>query len=200
MVVAFIRYLQLRAILNSSVYPQLMTTAGHEQAQEKAHIQKLNLWALLVAVVMALSCCATGAFRFAESFVLHGLCASGIFSMTPLYVVVQTYLSKKLSNRVATAKVIKFRFFCVGVMLFFVALFVTSLPISYFAVGDPLDYHEPVDRIFLSPTQAGYVEHLVNAIAEWGFLLSISPYILTFAYDFRRITFRGLQLDYHFIY
>lgn len=60
-------------------------------AHYRSRFERLNWWALIGGILMGYSSMATGCFRFADSYMAHNTAASGIFFITPLYMVVHSY-------------------------------------------------------------------------------------------------------------
>ena len=117
MVVSTIRYLQLRAIIRDPVFTQMLrhfksVMSEHSLATAPAHqviweppykyrniYGEANLWyswnryVWFMGILISASCMLTGAFRFYESFIWHNLSAAAVFTVTPAFMVLNTYVS-----------------------------------------------------------------------------------------------------------
>ena len=60
------------------------------------------------------------------------------------------------------------------------------------------NFFNPYFRWAWSLKDSGYEWHVANSIFEWLFLLSLVPFIYTFVYDFQRLTFEKMKLDFNF--
>ncbi len=140
MVVVIIRYLQIRAIILDPTFMQMLShfygnfTAAAEslppppppqdssqevtvpayrlrnsQGNRKLfnQVNQLLFWA---GIAIACSCMATGAFRFAETFIWHNSAALGVFMLTPVYMAGNTYLSALWCNAVNSVAVYRYRY------------------------------------------------------------------------------------------
>lgn len=67
---------------------QVMNMAGY-----RIVFSLINKVLFMMGIFISMSCMATGCFRFAESFMFHNLSAGGVFVLTPLYMLGNTYLS-----------------------------------------------------------------------------------------------------------
>ena len=137
MVVVIIRYLQIRAIILDPTFMQMLShfygnfaaaadglPPPQDSSQEVTvpayrlrnsqgnrklfnQVNQLLFWA---GIAIACSCMATGAFRFAETFIWHNSAALGVFMLTPVYMAGNTYLSALWCNAVNSVTVYRYRY------------------------------------------------------------------------------------------
>lgn len=166
-------------------------------AYYRKRLECLNWWALIGGILMGYSSMATGCFRYADSYLAHNTAASGIFFITPLYMLVNTYFAGLFVGFVNTRTV------------FFVRLFISCLAVTLALVfisteiTNSILYHDftinPLKRLFWTRKDPGFFMHVLNSVTEWAYLLLLSPYVYTFVDESSRMSFDKLQCQYAFI-
>lgn len=198
MIVSFIRYMQIRSIVESSVFIDIICPDRDEERilETIKRYKSINFWSFIIGMISAFSSCGTGAFRLGESFILHHLAAGGIFINTPIYMIIQTWFSYKFVGSVNSQNIYKARYYITVFNLSTVTLFAITLIASRLKFSG--DFHNVIERAFWTPSKGGFIAHIINTMSEWLFLLSIAPYVYLFAYDFSRLSFSALKVEYNF--
>ncbi|KAH9405369.1 DNA damage-regulated autophagy modulator protein [Tyrophagus putrescentiae] len=200
LIIAAIRYLQLRAIINDEHFVRIITTYYGSTADieyYRKRFNSLNWWALIGGVLMGYSSMATGCFRFADSFLGHNASASGIFFITPLYMLVNTYFGAVLKDFVNTRTSFYLRFLITWWAITLAVVFITT---EFYIMGFYHSYSvNPVKRLFWTKKDPGFILHVVNSATEWAYLMLLSPYVYTFVEEMSRLSFVGVQCQFEFI-
>ncbi|KAJ6223704.1 hypothetical protein RDWZM_002249 [Blomia tropicalis] len=168
-----------------------------EMLSKYNRLQRIIKTQLILGIIICLAAIGTGAFRFADSLLIHNAVASGVFMASPLYMAFDLYLSWYFCDFALSRSVLAKRAFINVVSVFFVILFGSTM--SVLTTSGMEKFMNPRYRLFWPANAPLYYLRMVNAFAEWAFLLTLSPYVATFVSEFQRLKFRKLRLNYNWV-
>ncbi|KAM6977986.1 DNA damage-regulated autophagy modulator protein 2 [Aplochiton taeniatus] len=163
----YVRYKQVQAL-----------TLGGEH---KLH--RLNFIGLVLGVLSSLGMCVIANFQKTAIITVHLFGAALTFGMGALYILVQTGVSYHMQPRFHGRDILWAR---TAIGLWSLASVITAF-VSSVVLYDDLPGVDIVNKLHWTPGEAGYVSHLVSALAEWSLAFSFICFFLTYIRDFQKL-------------
>lgn len=199
-IVTIIRYLQCRAIIESTVFGDMNKALEiTDITSQIKRYSKINTIALWIGILAGYSCIMVASFRFADTYVFHMVSLCIMVICLTVWILVQAFsFSKIFAKRINTHRMFLIRsYLSYGLITSLILYIVFEIP-SNKQLGWG-NYTNPAERVFWDHKKSGFLLHLLSCLFEWIYFLLISPYYFTFAYDFARLSILNLKLSYNFI-
>ncbi|XP_054156098.1 DNA damage-regulated autophagy modulator protein 1-like [Oppia nitens] len=168
-----LRVIQVKTILDTDSYCRLLSIS----ATGKQRILFVNCLSLYMAPVLSLGLISLASFRVIETSRIHFASAAVIFSVGPVFFGTQTWISYQLSPLINSQWMAYFR---LSITLVSVVSIVSSSGFTLWSFQEFRLKFRSSDRLVWTSADGGYWQHVLAALFEWLYLLSVGPFVATF--------------------
>lgn len=156
--------------------------------------KQLNKLSLVIGMLMPIGAVVVGNYRMPEILGIHLFGAFIAFTSANTYLVIQTWISFKLSSKLNSLTIAKIRLIItIAAIILYLTSIITST-ISFYIFGK---FPENDIRLHWTSDIPGYTWHIVSAITEWLFVLMASPFFVTFINEFKSLKWSEITLKSH---
>ena len=147
---------------------------------------RINWWSnisVIIGFLISLSLITLASFRVNEMIKLHSFGTLPYFLCGPFLYIIQTWISFRLQPHVNSRFVSFIRLIISVIAVLSVILFYAFTFWSFYLFSK--DWQK--DRPKWTDQDDGYWQHVVAAAAQWVYILSATPFFITFVTEYRRL-------------
>lgn len=191
-------------------FKQIRYVCGHGLGEVNANrvdtknidlILKLNNYSLYLTVVSNVSLASVAAFRATEHLILHGIFAGTLFHTFVFNMILQTWISYKMTPNVNTLRTARFRLFLTILFITFLIICATSIFVAAIQIivsRAPLFRMLTADRLKWDETYPGYYAHGISGVFEILAILVACPFYASFLSEVNRTQVTDGKLTFKF--
>ena len=154
----------------------------------------MNKLSLVIGMLMPIGAVVIGNYRMPEILGIHLFGAFIAFTSANTYLMIQTWISFRLSSKLNSLTIAKTRLIItIAAIILYLTTIITSA-ISIYLFGK---FPENDIRFHWSSDLPGYTWHIISAITEWLFVFMASPFFITFINEFKSWKWSEITLKSH---